>query len=133
MAAEMVKQSVNKELQKPEKEVKEKKGGKKCTGKSCSKTPKLIDSEIVDSVAVKTSPMPVVTAGASGSVKKSAESVSDPLEKFVSAIAYLDKRQKDHEDKVNAMFGFPAGVVCPGDEVDEEYDETCPFPDGQYH
>ena len=74
--------------------------------------------------------MPVVTAGASGSVKKSAESVSDPLEKFVS-IADLDKRQKDHEDQVNAMFDFPAGVVCPGDEVDEEYDET--FPDGQYH
>ena len=129
----MVKQSVNKELQKPEKEVKEKKGGKKYTGKSGSKTPKLTDSEIVDSVAVKTAPLPVVTAGASGSVKKSAQSVSDPLEQILSAIADLDKRQKDHEDKVNAMFGYP-GVVCPGDEVvDEEYDETFPFPDGQYH
>ena len=109
----MVKQSVNKELQKPEKEVKKKKGGKKCTGKSGSKTPK-IDSEIVDSVAVKTAPMPVVTAGASGSVKKSAESVSDSLEIILSAISDLDNRQKDHENKVNAMFGFHAGVVCPG-------------------
>ena len=35
----MVEQSVNKEFQKPEKEVKEK-GGKKCTGKSGSKTPR---------------------------------------------------------------------------------------------
>ena len=99
-----------------------------------------------DSVTVShDKPAPATeVAGSSQTPSQASASVnsdSSSMEKILAAISNLQERQKEHEERVNTMFGLPPGHMAgvPGqkqnqsDDIDYDYDEESGQVPGYYN